>query len=313
VYRAIDQFGQVIDVFVSARRDAKAARRFLQRAIGTMRVAPVEVVTDHARLYPAVLEELLPAAWHRTDRYANNHIEGDHGRLKARLRPMRGLKQDRSARIVIAGHAFVQNVRRGHDELAVEEPVNRRVAVAVDELALAICSRAQVAASAPLGWRNATAPLDIVAGEGADHVSRVPQRQGDELGPVALVAPNGAQVPWGKVVIDGLPVVPTRRLPSMLGVLPAVPGPERVVGLADQARSASTPPPNLQRVQGRKCEAELLTSLVEPYAHLETAVTARRRPRSWWERERAFGTCAASLASSAALPVPPDVTVVRCC
>jgi transposase-like protein len=37
---------------------------------------------------------LLPAAWHRTDRYANNGIEGDHGRLKARLRPMRGLKQD---------------------------------------------------------------------------------------------------------------------------------------------------------------------------------------------------------------------------
>ena len=79
-----------------------------------------------------------PAAWHRTDRYANNGIECDHGRLKARLRPIRGLKQDRSARIVIAGHAFVQNVRRAHYELAVEEPANRRVAVAFDELALAI-------------------------------------------------------------------------------------------------------------------------------------------------------------------------------
>jgi transposase, IS6 family len=51
---------------------------------------------------------------------------------------MRGLKQDRSARIVIAGHAFVQNIRRGHYELAIEEPVNRRVAVAFDELALAV-------------------------------------------------------------------------------------------------------------------------------------------------------------------------------
>jgi transposase-like protein len=71
VYRAIDQFGQVIDVFVSPRRDAAAARRFFQRAIGTMQVAPVEVITDHAPVYPAVLEELLPAAWHRTDRYAN--------------------------------------------------------------------------------------------------------------------------------------------------------------------------------------------------------------------------------------------------
>ena len=138
VYRAIDQFGQVIDVFVSPQRDAAAARRFFQRAIGTMRIAPVEVVTDHAPVYPAVLEELLPAAWHRTDRYANNHIEADHGRLKSRLRPMRGLKQDRSARIVIAGHGFVQNLRRGHYELAVEEPVARRLAVAFDELALAI-------------------------------------------------------------------------------------------------------------------------------------------------------------------------------
>ena len=85
-----------------------------------------------------MLEALLPAAWHRTDRYANNHIEADHGRLKSRLRPMRGLKQERSAKVVIAGHAFVQNLRRGHYELAVEEPVTRRVAVAFGELALAI-------------------------------------------------------------------------------------------------------------------------------------------------------------------------------
>jgi len=138
VYRAIDQFGQVIDVFVSPRRDLKAARRFFEQAIGTTKITPVEIVTDHAPVYPGVLEELVPPAWHRTDQYANNHIEADHGRLKARLRPMRGLKQDRSARVVIAGHAFVQNVRRGHYELAVEEPVNRRAAVAFEELALAI-------------------------------------------------------------------------------------------------------------------------------------------------------------------------------
>jgi len=138
VYRAIDQFGQVIDVFVSPRRDAAAAQRFFQRAIGTTNRTPSEVVTDLAATYPVVLEELLPAAWHRTDRYANNRIEADHGRLKARLRPMRGLKQDRSAKVVIAGHAFVQNLHRGHYELAVEEPVNQRVAIAFDELALAI-------------------------------------------------------------------------------------------------------------------------------------------------------------------------------
>jgi transposase, IS6 family len=138
VFRAIDQLGQVIDVFVSAQRDGRAARRFLEHAIGTTKARPMEVVTDLAPVYPATLQELLPAAWHRTDRYGNNRLEADHGRLKARLRPMRGLKQDRSARIVIAGHGFVQNLRRGHYELAVEEPVARRLAVAFDELALAI-------------------------------------------------------------------------------------------------------------------------------------------------------------------------------
>jgi transposase-like protein len=138
VYRAIDQFGQVIDVYVTPWRDARAARRFFERAIGTTRTQPSEVVTDRAPTYPLVLEELLPAAWHRTERYANNGIEADHGRLKARLRPMRGLKQDRSARVVIAGHAFVQNIRRGHYELAVEEPMGRRLTVAFAELALAI-------------------------------------------------------------------------------------------------------------------------------------------------------------------------------
>ena len=100
-------------MFVATRRAAKAAHRFFERAMGASKVTPVEVTTDKAPVYPAVLEELLPAAWHRTDQYANNRVECDHGRLKSRLRPMRGLKQDRSARVIIAGHALVQNVRRG--------------------------------------------------------------------------------------------------------------------------------------------------------------------------------------------------------
>jgi len=122
VDRAIDQLGQVIDVFDSARRDGNAAHRFFERALGATKITPIEVVTDQAAMYPAVLEALLPAAWHRTDRYANNRVECDHGRLKARLRPMRGFIQDRSARVIVMGHALIQNVRRGHYELAVEEP-----------------------------------------------------------------------------------------------------------------------------------------------------------------------------------------------
>ena len=129
VYRAVDQHGQVIDVFVSPRRDIAAARRFFTTALAA-HGEPDEVVTDLAPALLAVIEELLPAAFHNTDQYANNRVECDHGRLKARLRPMRGLQTDRTARVIIAGHAFMQNLRRGHYELGVDarpSPHRRRV------------------------------------------------------------------------------------------------------------------------------------------------------------------------------------------
>jgi transposase-like protein len=75
VYRAIDQYGQVIDVLLSARRDAQAARRFFTRALRTLKVIPSELITDAAPVYPAVLEELFPSAWHHVEQYANNPIE----------------------------------------------------------------------------------------------------------------------------------------------------------------------------------------------------------------------------------------------
>ena len=80
VYRAIDQYGQVIDVLLSVRRDAAAARRFFTRALRTLKVIPSEVVTDAAPVYPAVLDDLMPAAWHHVEQYANNPIEADRGR-----------------------------------------------------------------------------------------------------------------------------------------------------------------------------------------------------------------------------------------
>ncbi len=60
VYRAIDQYGQVIDVLMSARRDAVAARRFFIRALRALKVRPHKVVTDAAPVYPRVLDDLLP-------------------------------------------------------------------------------------------------------------------------------------------------------------------------------------------------------------------------------------------------------------
>jgi len=138
VYRAVDQHGRVIDVLVSKRRDANAPRRFFQRALATVPVTPTEVVTDAAPVYPRVLDELVPAAWHHVELYANNRIEADHSRLKHRLRPMRGLRTDRTARAIIAAIAFMQNLRRGHYELATETQHPLRVAAPFAELAHAI-------------------------------------------------------------------------------------------------------------------------------------------------------------------------------
>jgi transposase, IS6 family len=82
-----------------------------------------------------VIDELATAARHVLEQYSNNRVEADHGRLKARLRPMRGLKTIRPLRTVAAGHAFVQNLRRGHYEISTDVPVDDRVRVAFTELA----------------------------------------------------------------------------------------------------------------------------------------------------------------------------------
>jgi len=122
---------------MSERRDLAATRRFFTRALA-YGARPTEVSTDRAPAYPRVLDEMLPAACHVVEQYANNPIEADHGRFKARLRPMRGLKRLRSAGVIGAGHAFVQNLRRGHYELGMDAEARHRLSAAFAELALAI-------------------------------------------------------------------------------------------------------------------------------------------------------------------------------
>jgi hypothetical protein len=95
--------------------------------------------------------------------------------------------------------------------------------------------RLQLDASGRL-WhgRYPLAPVLRAVSFEADQAAQVLPDPGVVVRPI--VAVHGAQVPWGKVVTDGVPVVPARRLPSMLRQLPAVLGPERVADLADQAR-----------------------------------------------------------------------------
>jgi IS6 family transposase len=141
LYRAVDQFGQVIDVLASDKRDTAAARRCFFRAL-RQASRPVEGNTDRAPAYLGVLEEVLPTARHVTERYGNNRMEADHGRLKARLRPMRGLKRLATAAVIAAGHAFVQNLRRGHYELGTDVAPELRLTTAFVELARAMWNTA---------------------------------------------------------------------------------------------------------------------------------------------------------------------------
>ena len=133
----MDQHGQVIDVLVSQRRDIASARGFVTTSLVAHHV-PTEVITDRAPALANVIEDVIPAAFHHTGQYENNRCECDHGGPKARLRPMRGSKTDRTASVVIRGHAFIQNLRRGHYELGVEVPPVFRLATAFEELQVAI-------------------------------------------------------------------------------------------------------------------------------------------------------------------------------
>ncbi|MGW3608247.1 DDE-type integrase/transposase/recombinase, partial [Micromonospora sp. NPDC005161] len=72
------------------------------------------------------------------EQHANNPIEADHSQLKHRLRPMRGLRTDPTAQVIITGHAFIQNLRRDHYELGLDAPSAKRMAAAFTELARAI-------------------------------------------------------------------------------------------------------------------------------------------------------------------------------
>jgi transposase-like protein len=137
-YRAIDQDGQVVDVFVSARRNAKAAQAFLSRAIATTGVTPRRIITDQARCYPPALRGLRLPVEHRRSRYLNNRLERDHSHLKQRLRPMRGFKRLPSADIVSRGHALIQNLRNGFSTLTVGIPRPLRLATAWPQLACTI-------------------------------------------------------------------------------------------------------------------------------------------------------------------------------
>jgi putative transposase len=79
LWRAVDQDGEVVDVFLQRRRDGKAAVRFFKRLLRVSGCDPRRIITDKLRSYGVAHRELLPDTIHDTSQYANNRAE--HYRL----------------------------------------------------------------------------------------------------------------------------------------------------------------------------------------------------------------------------------------
>jgi len=110
LWRAVDQDGEVIDVFLQSRRDGKAAKRFFRRLLKTHRSEPRKIVTDKLRSYGVAHRELVPDTIHDTSQYANNRAELSHQPTRVRERGMRRFKSMRQAQRFLKVHAAVYNL-----------------------------------------------------------------------------------------------------------------------------------------------------------------------------------------------------------
>ena len=110
LWRAVDQDGEVIDVFLQARRDGKAAKRFLMRLLTVHGGAPRKMVTDKLGSYAIAHRELIPNSIHDTSRYANNRAELSHQPTRVRERGMRRFKSVRQAQRFLGVHSAVNNL-----------------------------------------------------------------------------------------------------------------------------------------------------------------------------------------------------------
>ena len=110
LWRAVDQDGEVIDVFLQSRRDGKAAKRFFRRLLKTHRSEPRKIVTDKLRSYGVAQRELIPDTIHDTSQYANNRAELSHQPTRVRERVMRRFKSMQQAQRFLTVHAAVYNL-----------------------------------------------------------------------------------------------------------------------------------------------------------------------------------------------------------
>jgi len=110
LWRAVDQDGEIVDVFLQRRRDGKAAKRFFKRLLKAHRMEPRKIVKDKLRSYGVAHRELIPDTIHDTSQYANNRAELSHQPTRVRERGMRRFKSMQQAQRFLTVHAAVYNL-----------------------------------------------------------------------------------------------------------------------------------------------------------------------------------------------------------
>ena len=110
LWRAVDQDGEVVDVYLQAKRDGPAAKRFFRRLIRSSQGEPRKIVTDKLRSYGVAHRELMPDVIHDTSQYANNRAELSHQPTSVRERGMRRFKSMGQAQRFLDVHAVVYNL-----------------------------------------------------------------------------------------------------------------------------------------------------------------------------------------------------------
>ena len=110
LWRAVDQDGEVVDVFLQSRRDGRAAKRFFKRLLRSHGGEPRKIVTDKLRSYDVAHRELIPEAIHDRSQYANNPAELSHQPTRVRERGMRKFKSVKQGQRFLSAHAAVYNL-----------------------------------------------------------------------------------------------------------------------------------------------------------------------------------------------------------
>ena len=110
LWRAVDQDGEVVDVFLQKRRDGKAAKRFFRRLLKRHRGEPRKIVTDKLGSYVVAHRALIPESIHDTSQYANNRAELSHEPTRVRERGMRKFKSMHQAQRFLGAHSAVYNL-----------------------------------------------------------------------------------------------------------------------------------------------------------------------------------------------------------